>query len=92
MPQRFAERGYHVIVQDVRGCFDSEGEFEPYFHEAGDGNATINWIAAQPWSDGAVGCGAELSRFCAVGGGFGRKSTPESDLPHHHPLPTGRLV
>ncbi|MCO5188078.1 MAG: CocE/NonD family hydrolase [Anaerolineae bacterium] len=55
VPQRFAERGYHVIVQDVRGCFDSEGEFEPYFHEAGDGNATINWIAAQPWSDGAVG-------------------------------------
>src|SRR5437762_13375392 len=22
--QRFAERGYHVLIQDTRGCFDSE--------------------------------------------------------------------
>jgi predicted acyl esterase len=28
--QRFAERGYHVVVQGVRGCYDSEGEFQPH--------------------------------------------------------------
>ena len=55
VPQRFAERGYNVFVQDVRGRGESGGEFEPYVHEADDGDATINWIARQPWSDGRVG-------------------------------------
>lgn len=50
--QRFAERGYHVICQDTRGRFDSEGAFEPYVHEAADGQATLAWIAGRPWSDG----------------------------------------
>ncbi len=53
--QRFAERGYHVIVQDTRGRFDSEGEFEPFANEAADGLATLEWIAAQPWFNGSVG-------------------------------------
>lgn len=53
--QRIAERGYNVVSQDCRGRFDSDGEFEPYVHEAADGQATIEWIAAQSWSDGQVG-------------------------------------
>ena len=53
--QRVAERGYNVVYQDVRGRFDSDGEFEPYVHEAADGQATIEWIVQQPWSDGQVG-------------------------------------
>lgn len=53
--QRFAERGYHVIVQDVRGRYDSEGQFEPFTNEAADGLATLEWIAAQPWFNGSVG-------------------------------------
>jgi putative CocE/NonD family hydrolase len=53
--QRFAERGYHVIVQDTRGRFDSEGEWEPFVNEARDGRATIEWIARQPWFDGNLG-------------------------------------
>ena len=52
---RIAERGYAVISQDCRGCGDSEGDFEPYVHEAEDGQTTIEWIAKQPWSDGQVG-------------------------------------
>lgn len=52
--QRFAERGYHVIVQDVRGRFDSEGIFYPYFNEQADGLATLEWLADQPWFDGQV--------------------------------------
>src|SRR5690349_19931296 len=35
--QRFAERGYHVVIQDTRGRFDSEGVFDPYFPERDDG-------------------------------------------------------
>lgn len=48
-------RGYAVVVQDVRGKFASEGETMPFVHEAADGYDTIDWIAGQDWSDGAVG-------------------------------------
>lgn len=51
----FAERGYNVIIQDVRGCFQSEGEFSPFFHDAEDGRFTAKWIAEQPWFDGSLG-------------------------------------
>lgn len=53
--QRFAERGYNVFLQDVRGCYDSEGEFEPFLHEAEDGRATLKWIEEQPWFNGVLG-------------------------------------
>ncbi len=53
--QRFAERGYHVLFQDTRGRFSSEGEFEPFRHEESDGLATLDWLAHQPWFNGAVG-------------------------------------
>jgi putative CocE/NonD family hydrolase len=51
----FAPRGYAVVAQDVRGRFDSEGAFFPLKDETRDGSDTIDWIAAQPWSDGTVG-------------------------------------
>jgi putative CocE/NonD family hydrolase len=47
--------GYAVVVQDVRGRFGSEGEFDPMFNESRDGVDTIAWAAAQPWSGGVVG-------------------------------------
>jgi putative CocE/NonD family hydrolase len=53
--QRFAERGYHVIVQGARGCFNSEGNFSPHVNEAADGQATVDWIAQQPWFNGVLG-------------------------------------
>jgi hypothetical protein len=52
---RAAERGYAVVVQDVRGRYGSDGEFEAYRNEGRDGHDTIEWAAAQPWSDGSVG-------------------------------------
>ena len=54
IPQAIA-RGYAVVVQDVRGRYASEGEFEPYRHEGRDGYDTIEWAARQPWSNGSVG-------------------------------------
>jgi putative CocE/NonD family hydrolase len=53
--QRFAERGYHVVVQGARGCFDSEGEFCPHLNEAADGQATVDWISQQPWFNRVLG-------------------------------------
>lgn len=52
---RFVQRGYAVVIQDVRGREDSEGEWLPMYHEVEDGDDTLNWIGAQPWSDGNVG-------------------------------------
>lgn len=48
-------RGYAVVVQDVRGRYASEGTFRPYQQEGQDGFDTIEWVAAQEWSNGAVG-------------------------------------
>ena len=48
------ERGYAVVVSDVRGRYSSEGDFDPYSHEGLDGYDTIEWVAAQPWSNGRV--------------------------------------
>ena len=51
----FTERGYALVVQDVRGKFRSGGETMPFTHEIEDGYDTLDWIVAQPWSDGKVG-------------------------------------
>lgn len=49
------ERGYAVILQDVRGRYASDGIFEPYRREGEDGYDTIEWAAAQAWSNGSIG-------------------------------------
>ena len=49
------ERGYGVVLQDVRGRYASEGRFDPYRQEGRDGYDTIEWAASQPWSSGVVG-------------------------------------
>ena len=51
---RFVQRGYAVVIQDVRGREDSEGEWTPMYYEVEDGDDTLNWIAGEPWSDGNV--------------------------------------
>ena len=51
----FAKEGYAVVVQDVRGRGDSDGEFNYFFQEADDGYDTVEWLAAQPWANGRVG-------------------------------------
>ena len=54
-PAWFARQGYNVVIQDVRGRGDSEGEFYPFRHERMDGAETIGWLRALPESDGKVG-------------------------------------
>ena len=50
-----AESGYHVIVQDVRGRYRSEGLFTPFANERADGGDTLEWVVTQPWCDGRIG-------------------------------------
>lgn len=51
---RYVQRGYAVIIQDTRGREDSTGEWIPEYFEIEDGDDTLNWIAAQEFSDGQV--------------------------------------
>ena len=54
----FASRGYVFVSQDTRGRFASDGEFRFLFnehHEGLDGHDTVEWIAAQSFSNGKVG-------------------------------------
>ncbi|MGB0370912.1 MAG: CocE/NonD family hydrolase [Opitutales bacterium] len=57
--QRYARlatsNGYAFVYQSVRGRYDSEGAWYPYFNEQNDGDDAISWIAEQAWSDGKVG-------------------------------------
>lgn len=50
----FTAHGYHVLVQDVRGKYRSEGEPQFGVNEPDDGYDTIQWITEQPWCDGNV--------------------------------------
>ncbi len=51
----FVERGYAVVLQDVRGMYDSDGIFTPLTQETPDAEDTLSWIARQAWSNGRVG-------------------------------------
>jgi len=51
----YAARGYHVVLQSVRGTFGSAGEFEPMVNEAADGADTVVWLRQQPWFTGRFG-------------------------------------
>ncbi len=64
----FTPHGYVTVLQDLRGRYLSEG-FGQYFHVANindglDGYDTVEWIAAQPWSNKRVG--AVGSSFAAL--------------------------
>jgi putative CocE/NonD family hydrolase len=55
----YAQRGYAVVGQNVRGAYASEGELVPMRDDGSgthqDGYDTVEWAAAQPWSNGNVG-------------------------------------
>ena len=54
-PVWFASRGYNVVIQDVRGRGDSEGEFYPFRNEGRDGVETIAWLRTRAESNGRIG-------------------------------------
>jgi putative CocE/NonD family hydrolase len=54
-PVAAAKRGFMVVIQDTRGRFASEGEWEPWTYEENDGYDTVRWAAALPGSNGSVG-------------------------------------
>ncbi|MGJ0848567.1 CocE/NonD family hydrolase [Tissierella praeacuta] len=59
---KYVQRGYALVIQDVRGRNESEGKWLPMYYEADDGNDTANWIAKQSWCSQKIGM---------IGGSYG---------------------
>lgn len=69
----WAHRGFACVVQDVRGRYDSGGEWRPYTGERGDGRDTVQWILGRKWSSGQV---------VAVGGSYNAFTAWSAALAH----------
>ena len=52
--QKAVERGFMIVIQDVRGRYASDGEWYPFKHESNDGYDTVEWAANLPGSNGKV--------------------------------------
>jgi uncharacterized protein len=62
--RRSASNDYVGVIGLVRGKGCSPGEIIPYERDGADAAALVDWIAAQPWSDGKVGMfGGSYSGF-----------------------------
>lgn len=48
--------GYVTVLVEVRVSQTSEGEWLPFENEMRDGKDVLDWIAAQEWCDGNIGC------------------------------------
>lgn len=55
MAEQAIENGYAFVIQNERGKYFSEGEWEILGRPRTDGYDTLDWIAAQKWSNGKVG-------------------------------------
>lgn len=51
----FVKAGFVVVMQDTRGRFASQGEFNANFQEINDGADCYAWVAQQPWCNGCIG-------------------------------------
>ena len=49
------KRGYAYVVQNERGHFFSEGNYDILGPPMTDGYDTVDWLTKQPWSNGKVG-------------------------------------
>ena len=54
-PSWYAEHGFLVVVQDVRGRGESEGTFQGFAQEASDGADAVRWVRQLPSCNGRVG-------------------------------------
>jgi putative CocE/NonD family hydrolase len=54
-PTQVARNGFMMVIQDVRGRYASDGDWEPVRHEGADGADTVAWAAQLGGSDGRVG-------------------------------------
>ena len=80
--REFASNGYAVAIQDVRGRYDSDGEWEPFFHEREDGLAAQAWLASQPFCNGRIALyGRSYEGYCVWMGTFGHHPAVKAIIP-----------
>lgn len=48
------QQGYIVAIQDVRGRYESEGEYRVRYWDRKDGYDMVDWLVDQPWASGKV--------------------------------------
>lgn len=58
--EEWLKQDYAVVIQDVRGMGESEGEHHVFYAEGWregltDGAETVAWVKAQPWCNGKIG-------------------------------------
>ncbi len=51
----FARRGYAAVVVDVRGRYESDGEFTAWLYDGPDAQDTLTWAAGEEWCNGRIG-------------------------------------
>lgn len=51
----WVNRGYAVVIQDVRGRSNSDGELFVFNYERDDAYDLFDWIVKQEWADGNIG-------------------------------------
>jgi uncharacterized protein len=61
----FAQQGYAYLVQDTRGRFNSEGNFDIYVQDDVDGLDAAVWLNAQPWFNQQQGFGVYGASYLA---------------------------
>jgi putative CocE/NonD family hydrolase len=54
-PRWYADQGFLVVVQDVRGRGESEGTFAGFAQEAADGAEAVRWLRDLPECNGRLG-------------------------------------
>ena len=53
--RRYTDAGYVLVIQDVRGKGRSQGLYDAFENDIEDGYDSVEWAAAQRWSNGKVG-------------------------------------
>lgn len=91
----WATNGFAYAALDVRGRGNSDGAFDDLADDAIDGYDAVEWLAAQPWSDGRVvlhgGSYTGINQYLIMAAGPPslRAMTPDSTSGHGVDLPRG---
>ena len=84
-PGWYAQQGFLVVVQDVRGRGDSEGDFGGFAQEAADGAVAVRWCRSLEGANGRVGTYGfsyqGLTQLLNAGEGLATDSLPDCLAP-----------
>ena len=66
-PYIIVKKGFALLVQNVRGRYESTGIFLPFENEKEDGKTTVEWVKEQNWSNGHIySLGVSYEGFTAM--------------------------